>query len=113
MRKLKLQMQMTIDGYVAGPNGEMDWMTFSSEDKLAEYANALIDTSDTILMGRKMTDGFVDYWTKESENPESPQYSFAQKWSIYPKSFLAKPSRNRDGQIRLWQTAIWSKKSKK
>jgi len=28
MRKLKLQVQMTVDGYVAGPNGEMDWMIF-------------------------------------------------------------------------------------
>ncbi|CAN5917584.1 hypothetical protein BH24BAC1_BH24BAC1_16170 [soil metagenome] len=28
MRKFKLQVQMTVDGYVAGPNGEMDWMTF-------------------------------------------------------------------------------------
>ena len=26
MRKLKLQVQMTIDGYIAGPNGEMDFM---------------------------------------------------------------------------------------
>jgi hypothetical protein len=26
MRKLRLQVQMTIDGYIAGPNGEMDWM---------------------------------------------------------------------------------------
>ena len=25
MRKLKLQVQMTVDGYIAGPNGEMDW----------------------------------------------------------------------------------------
>ncbi len=27
MRKVKLQMQMTINGYVAQPNGENDWMT--------------------------------------------------------------------------------------
>jgi dihydrofolate reductase len=26
MRKLKLQVQMSVDGYIAGPNGEMDWM---------------------------------------------------------------------------------------
>ena len=25
MRKLKLQVQMTVDGYIAGMNGEMDW----------------------------------------------------------------------------------------
>ena len=28
MRKLKLQVQMTVDGYVAGPNSEMDWMVW-------------------------------------------------------------------------------------
>ena len=26
MRKLKLQVQMTIDGFMAGPNGGMDWL---------------------------------------------------------------------------------------
>ena len=28
MRKLKLQMQLSVDGFVAGPKGEMDWMTW-------------------------------------------------------------------------------------
>jgi hypothetical protein len=28
MRKFRLQVQTTVDGYMAGPNGEMDWMTF-------------------------------------------------------------------------------------
>ena len=50
-----------MDGFVAGPNGELDWMTFSWEDKQREYVNALTDSSDTILLGRKMTDGFVNY----------------------------------------------------
>lgn len=27
MRKLKLQVQITVDGFVAGPDGELDWMT--------------------------------------------------------------------------------------
>jgi len=34
MRKLKLQVQMTVDGFVGGPNGEMDWMSFNWENKL-------------------------------------------------------------------------------
>jgi dihydrofolate reductase len=29
MRNLKLQVQMSLDGFIAGPNGEMDWMTFN------------------------------------------------------------------------------------
>src|SRR5258706_1454946 len=79
MRKLKLKVQMSVDGYVAGPNGEMDWMTWNLDDKLLQYINSLTDTSDTILLGRKMTDGFVTYWTNVLTTPESPEYSFAKK----------------------------------
>jgi len=88
MRKLKLQMQITVDGFVAGPNGELDWMTPSMEmedEKLFPYINSLIDSSDTILMGRKMTEGFVSYWTGEANNPKSPDYAFAQKMVDTPK----------------------------
>ena len=47
--------------------------------KVKNRENELIDSSDTILMGRKMTDEFVNYWTKVVENPESPEYKFAKK----------------------------------
>ena len=36
MRKLKLQVQITVDGFVAAPNGELDWMTFNMDDKILE-----------------------------------------------------------------------------
>jgi dihydrofolate reductase len=90
MRKLKLQVQMSVDGYVAGPNGELDWMTFEVDDKLSDHINALTDASDTILLGRKMTDGFINYWTSVLNNPESPEYSFAQKMVNIPKIVFSK-----------------------
>ncbi|HEX7190484.1 MAG TPA: dihydrofolate reductase family protein [Thermoanaerobaculia bacterium] len=83
MRKLKLQMQITVDGFVAGPQGQLDWMTWGEEDNLIAFINKLIDTSDTILMGRKMTPGFVNYW--EGVKPDDPQYEFAQKMVNTPK----------------------------
>ncbi len=85
MRKLKLQVQITVDGFVAGPNGELDWMAFKigKDDKLEQFVYDLTDSSDTILLGRKMTEGFMDYW--ESVKPDSTEYILAQKMVNTPK----------------------------
>ena len=37
MRKLKLQVQMSVDGYIAGTNGEMDVMVWNWDDELKQY----------------------------------------------------------------------------
>jgi dihydrofolate reductase len=85
MRKLKLQMQTTVDGFVAGPEGELDWMTWEMDEKLIAFINHLTDTSDTILLGRKMTEGFVKYWEGVLEKPSSPEHTFARKMVEIPK----------------------------
>jgi dihydrofolate reductase len=90
MKKLKLQVQMTIDGYHCGPNGELNWMNFDWDEKLIEYVNKLTDSSDTILLGRKMTDGFVNYWENVLKNPKSPEYDFAKKMVNTPKIVFTK-----------------------
>lgn len=76
---------MTVDGFVAGPNGELDWMSFGTDERISTRVNELTDTSDTILLGRKMTDGFIDYWTSVLDNPGSSEYSFARKMVDIPK----------------------------
>ena len=88
MRKVKLQIQMSIDGYVARPNGELDWMTWEPDDELIAFINSLIDSSDTILLGRKMTDGFVKHWENAvDKNPDTP---FAKKMVDIPKVVFTK-----------------------
>src|SRR5262245_4546892 len=98
MRKLKLQMQMTVDGFVAGPEGQLDWMTFNMDEKLIAFINHLTDTSDTILLGRKMSPGFIGYWEGALKQPDSPEYSFAQKMVGYPKVVFSKTVHQMDGQ---------------
>jgi dihydrofolate reductase len=90
VRKLKLQMQMTVDGYVAGPEGQLDWMTWDWDPQLTQFVNQLTDTSDTILLGRKMTPGFVSHWEKAATKPGTPEYEFAQKMVDFEKVVFSK-----------------------
>jgi len=53
---------MTVDGYIAGPNGEMDWMIFNWDNELKKYVTELTDTVDCIVLGRKLAQGFIPYW---------------------------------------------------
>ena len=41
MRKLKLQMQITVDGFVGGPEGQLDWMTWAMDESLLAFINRL------------------------------------------------------------------------
>lgn len=83
---------MSVDGCVAGPNGEMDWMVLGEWDSdLEAYVFAFTDSADTILLGRRMTEGFVNYWTDIVDNqPESPEFSFAKKMVDKPKVVFTK-----------------------
>jgi dihydrofolate reductase len=90
MRKLKLQVQISVDGFVGGPDGEMDWMTWNWDDALKQYANDLHAPVDTILLGRKMTDGFVSHWAAVAINPEDPTHEFGKKMIDTPKVVFTK-----------------------
>ena len=83
-------MQITLDGFVGRPNGENDWMSFEWDEKSTNRVNELTDSSDTILMGRKMTDEFINYWTEVVKNPENPEYAFARKMVDIPKVVFSK-----------------------
>jgi dihydrofolate reductase len=90
MRKLKLQVQISIDGCIAGPNNEMDWMVWNWDEKLIEYEKRIHEPVDTILLGRKMTNEFVSYWSNVLNKPEDPEYIFAKKMIETPKIVFTK-----------------------
>jgi hypothetical protein len=79
MRKLKLQVQLSIDGFMAGPSGEMDWLIWNWDDELKEYVRTLTESVDTILLGRKLAEGFIPTWASRIEMPGDEETEFAQK----------------------------------
>jgi dihydrofolate reductase len=72
MRKFKLQTQVSIDGYMAGPNGEMDWTTFPWTDDINAYVGALTEPVDCIVLGRNLAEGFIPHWAAQPDGePQS------------------------------------------
>ena len=79
MRKLKLQMQITLDGFNStGPNDEQSWVTWDL-DGIKQYVKNLLDSSDTILIGRKLAEGYIPYWQDVVTKTDDPMYDFATR----------------------------------
>jgi dihydrofolate reductase len=77
MRKLKLQMQISIDGFVsAGSNDDQSWVTWAW-DEIKLYVLGLIDTTDTIVIGRKLAVDYIPHWQNVVENPRDQMHELA------------------------------------
>jgi dihydrofolate reductase len=87
MRKLILQMQMSVDGHVAAANPELGWQVWNWgedwtwDDRLKKDFNAVFESIDCILLSRKMAEeGYIDHWGRVAQNrPADPHYAFARK----------------------------------
>ncbi len=79
MRKLKLQMQVSLDGFNStGPNDDQKWVTWAW-DEIKDYVLELSDTSDTIVMGRKLAVDYIPYWENAVKKPAGQMYEAAKR----------------------------------
>lgn len=65
-------MHTSLDGFVAGPNQEMDWIKV--DDELFDQVGQLTDEADTVLYGRvtyQMMDG---YWPNAADQPNASRH---------------------------------------
>lgn len=79
MRKLKLQMQVTLDGFVStGSNDEQKWVTWAWDEIKQDVLN-LIDSIDTIILGRKLAVNYIPYWSEVVTKPDDPMYELSKR----------------------------------
>ncbi|MEW9306360.1 dihydrofolate reductase family protein [Labrys neptuniae] len=85
MRKLKLEMQISADGFSSSHDGNNDWMAWNWapdwgwDEELRRYHHDLTFSSDCILLSRMMAEeGFHQHWQTVSEDSASPQSGFAR-----------------------------------
>src|SRR4051794_14460214 len=69
MKKLIVSNWISLDGYISGPNGELDWIL--GDGKLAQYETELMQDVDTTLFGRKTYEQLSQYWSAVPANPQA------------------------------------------
>jgi dihydrofolate reductase len=73
MRKLITTTWVTLDGFIAGPNGEMDWVGEIYDDAMAHYESDLVNSADTLLLGRVTYQSFAGSWPHVPDNPDASE----------------------------------------
>ncbi|HTS54053.1 MAG TPA: dihydrofolate reductase family protein [Burkholderiales bacterium] len=66
MKKVIFQMSVSLDGYVEGPNNEIDWHLM--DDEFNAYAVEMLDASDVLIMGRRTYELMAGYWPTAADN---------------------------------------------
>ncbi len=90
MSKVIYSMMVSLDGYIEGPNRELDWAIIDEE--LHTFANDQARDMGAFLYGRRLYEVMVDYWPTADTNPSAPAYEveFARIWKNKPKIVFSK-----------------------
>lgn len=68
MRKIIMNLAVSLDGFIVGPNGELDWLTRDSTIDFADILNEILSDMDIIFYGRKSYDQWGNFWPEEESS---------------------------------------------
>ncbi|MER5846650.1 dihydrofolate reductase family protein [Streptomyces sp. NPDC002012] len=101
MRKIILMMSMSLDGFIEGPDREIDWHLV--DDELHIHFNEQLRTMGGFLDGRVTYQLMADFWPTADSDPSStgPMAEFAAIWRDMPKTVFSRTLERAD-----WNTTI-------
>ncbi|MFZ1154134.1 MAG: dihydrofolate reductase family protein [Solirubrobacteraceae bacterium] len=99
MRRLIYSMTVSLDGYIAGPDGAIDW-TVPDEELFLLHTQQIQETG-VHLCGRRLYETMV-YWETAEESPLlAERIKFAQIWKALPKIVFSTTLQSVVGNTRL------------
>jgi dihydrofolate reductase len=100
MARLIYSMGVSLDGFIAGPEGEIDWG--GPDEELHRFHNEQTRGLDAHLLGRRLYET-MRYWETAEENPSSAEYEieFARMWNDLPKIVFSRTLERVEGNARL------------
>jgi dihydrofolate reductase len=100
MRKLIYSMGVSLDGFIAGPDGDIDWS--APDEELHRFYNQQARETGTELYGRRLYEA-MRYWETADEQPSAtePELEFARIWKDTPKIVFSRTLEKVEGNARL------------
>jgi dihydrofolate reductase len=100
MRKVIYSMSVSLDGFIAGPGGEIDWG--APDEELHRFHNAQTRELGAHLCGRRLYEEML-YWETADENPSAAEHvlEFARIWQRLPKIVFSRTLDEVEGNARL------------
>jgi dihydrofolate reductase len=101
MRKIILMMSLSLDGYIEGPNRELDWHMV--DDELHGHFNEQLGAMGAFLSGRVTFELMAGFWSTADTDPSStgPMVEFARIWRDKPKIVFSRTLERAD-----WNTTV-------
>jgi len=97
MGKLILEIQVSIDGFIAGIDGNTNWMLWNWgpdwtwDEELQQYHTDLTLSAACVLLSRQMAEeGFIAHWQLAASDPADARYEFAKHIVDTPKIVFSK-----------------------
>ena len=90
MRKIIVTTWITLDGFLADPNGELNWVIV--DETMGKYENDLLSSADTLILGRVTYQSFAGAWPYVPENPSASEgeKEYARKLNSMRKIVFSK-----------------------
>lgn len=89
-RRLFVSMIVSLDGYIEGPQRELDWFE-DGDPQFEQYCDEMVDSVGLALYGRRAYELMLSYWPDAEKNPRSPaDLAFARKLNALPKLVLSR-----------------------
>ena len=104
MRKLIYSMTVSLDGYIAGPDGAIDWSV--PDEELFRFHTQQVQEIGVHLCGRRLYETMV-YWETAEESPLAAEHvEFAQIWKALPKVVFSTTLQSVVGNTRLARDGV-------
>lgn len=105
MRKVIYSMSVSLDGFIAGPGGEIDWG--APDEELHRFHNERVREEGTYLLGRRLYEEMT-FWETAEANPALPEHEleFARIWKDTPKIVFSTTLDGVEGNARLARDSV-------